>query len=103
MLSQYAADTLIVEQRLLAAPASTMSIPAAADQEDFVSMGMITAIENRQIVQNAEAVVGIELSWPPPRRSTSATSTPARACRSRARSSDGTSTTSTSTVRCTRT
>ncbi|MGZ4108323.1 MAG: aromatic amino acid lyase, partial [Actinomycetota bacterium] len=61
MLSQYAADTLIVEQRLLSAPASTMSIPAAADQEDFVSMGMNTAIKNRQILDDAEAVLGIEL------------------------------------------
>ncbi len=60
MLSQYAADTLIVEQRILAAPASTMSIPAAADQEDFVSMGMNTALKNRQILDNAEAVLGIE-------------------------------------------
>jgi histidine ammonia-lyase len=60
MLSQYAADTLIVEQRILSAPASTMSIPAAADQEDFVSMGMNTALKNRQIFENAEAVLGIE-------------------------------------------
>jgi histidine ammonia-lyase len=37
-----------------------MSIPAAADQEDFVSMGMNTALKNRQILENAEAVLGIE-------------------------------------------
>ncbi len=37
-----------------------MSIPAAADQEDFVSMGMNTALKNRQILDNAEAVLGIE-------------------------------------------
>ena len=61
MLSQYTADTLITEQRILSAPASTMSIPAAADQEDFVSMGMNTALKNRQILQNAWAVLGIEL------------------------------------------
>jgi histidine ammonia-lyase len=61
MLSQYAADTLIVEQRILSAPASTMSIPAAADQEDFVSMGMNTALKNEQILDNAYAVLGIEL------------------------------------------
>jgi histidine ammonia-lyase len=61
MLSQYTADTLIVEQRILSAPASTMSIPAAADQEDFVSMGMNTALKNRGILQNAYAVIGIEL------------------------------------------
>lgn len=60
MLSQYAADMLIVEQRILSAPASTMSIPAAADQEDFVSMGMNTALKNRQILENAHGVIGIE-------------------------------------------
>ena len=61
MLSQYTADALIVEQRMLSAPASIGSIPAAADQEDFVSMGMNTAIKNAQILENAYGVLGIEL------------------------------------------
>jgi len=60
MLSQYTADMLIVEQRILSAPASIHSIPAAADQEDFVSMGMNTAIKNGQILDNAYGVLGIE-------------------------------------------
>lgn len=60
MLSQYTADHLIVEQRILSAPASIQSIPAAADQEDFVSMGMNTAIKNAQILDNAYGVLGIE-------------------------------------------
>jgi histidine ammonia-lyase len=60
MLSQYTADMLIVEQRMLSAPASTGSIPAAADQEDFVSMGMNTAIKNGQVLDNAYGVLGIE-------------------------------------------
>lgn len=60
MLSQYTADTLIVEQRILSNPASVASIPAAADQEDFVSMGMNTAIKNGQILENAYGVLGIE-------------------------------------------
>ena len=60
MLSQYTADSLIVEQRILSAPASIGSIPAAADQEDFVSMGMNTAIKNAQILDNAYGVLGIE-------------------------------------------
>ena len=60
MLSQYTVDHLIVEQRILSAPASIMSIPAAADQEDFVSMGMNTAIKNGQILDNAFGVLGIE-------------------------------------------
>ena len=61
MLSQYTADMLIVEQRILSAPASIQSIPAAADQEDFVSMGMNTAIKNFQILENAYGILGIEL------------------------------------------
>jgi histidine ammonia-lyase len=60
MLSQYTADHLIVEQRILSTPASIQSIPAAADQEDFVSMGMNTAIKNGQILDNAFGVLGIE-------------------------------------------
>jgi histidine ammonia-lyase len=60
MLSQYTACTLIVEQKMLCAPASIGSIPAAADQEDFVSMAMNTAIKNGQILDNAYGVLGIE-------------------------------------------
>ncbi len=60
MLSQYTADMQIVEQRILSVPASIQSIPAAADQEDFVSMGMNTALKNLQILDNAYGVLGIE-------------------------------------------
>jgi len=60
MLSQYTADMLIVEQRILSTPASIQSIPAAADQEDFVSMGMNTSLKTRQILDNAYGVLGIE-------------------------------------------
>jgi len=61
MLSQYTAGALVCENRVLSTPAATGSIPAAADQEDFVSMGMTTAIKTRQIIENAWFVVGIEL------------------------------------------
>ena len=60
MLSQYTADMLIVEQRILSMPASIQSIPAAADQEDFVSMGMNTALKTKQILDNACGILGIE-------------------------------------------
>ncbi len=60
MLSQYTADMLIVEQRILSAPSYVQSIPAAADQEDFVSMGMNGALKTRQILTNANGVLGIE-------------------------------------------
>jgi histidine ammonia-lyase len=61
MLSQYTAGMLIAEQRILSMPASVQSIPAAADQEDFVSMGMNSALKTRQILENAYGVIGIEL------------------------------------------
>ncbi len=61
MLSQYTADMLIVEQKILSSPATIQSIPAAADQEDFVSMGMNTALKTCQILENAQAIIAIEL------------------------------------------
>jgi histidine ammonia-lyase len=61
MLSQYTADTQVVEQRILSAPAYIHSIPAAADQEDFVSMGMNSALKTRQILDLGYGVLGIEL------------------------------------------
>ena len=61
MLSQYTAGALICENRVLSTPAAVGSIPAAADQEDFVSMSMTTAIKTRQIIENAWAVLAIEL------------------------------------------
>jgi histidine ammonia-lyase len=61
MLTQYTAGALVCENRVLSHPAATGSIPAAADQEDFVSMGMTTAIKTRQIIENAWYVVAIEL------------------------------------------
>jgi histidine ammonia-lyase len=61
MLSQYTAGMLVVEQRILSTPAACASIPAAADQEDFVSMGMNTALKNCQILENAQGILGIEM------------------------------------------
>ncbi|MCX6273337.1 MAG: aromatic amino acid ammonia-lyase [Bacteroidetes bacterium] len=61
MLSQYTADMQIVEQRILSMPSCIQSIPAAADQEDFVSMGMNGALKNRQILDNAYGILGIEM------------------------------------------
>ncbi len=61
MLVQYTQGQLVSECRVLTHPAATGSIPAAADQEDFVSMGMTTAIKTRQIIDMCASVVGIEL------------------------------------------
>lgn len=61
MLSQYTADMQIVDQRILSAPAFIQSIPAAADQEDFVSMGLNSALKTRRILELGWGVLGIEL------------------------------------------
>ncbi|MDP8229295.1 MAG: aromatic amino acid ammonia-lyase, partial [Candidatus Electryoneaceae bacterium] len=57
MLSQYTAGQMVNENRVLCNPAATGSIPAAADQEDFVSMGMTSAIKLRQIMDNNYAIL----------------------------------------------
>jgi histidine ammonia-lyase len=61
MVSQYTACSLVAENRVLCHPACTGSIPAAADQEDFVSMGMTTAIKTKQIIENSWHIIAIEL------------------------------------------
>ncbi len=61
MLTQYTQGMLICEDRILSMPASVGSIPAAADQEDFVSMCFTSAIKAAQILKNAWYVVAIEL------------------------------------------
>ncbi|MBI5489242.1 MAG: aromatic amino acid lyase [Deltaproteobacteria bacterium] len=60
MLSQYTACMQVVEQKILSGPAFIESIPAAADQEDFVSMGMNSALKTAQILEVANGVLGIE-------------------------------------------
>uniref|UniRef100_A0A7C4GHA9 Histidine ammonia-lyase n=1 Tax=candidate division WOR-3 bacterium TaxID=2052148 RepID=A0A7C4GHA9_UNCW3 len=61
MLTQYTQGMLICEDRILSAPAAIGSIPAAADQEDFVSMAFTAALKTKQIQENAWFVVAIEL------------------------------------------
>jgi histidine ammonia-lyase len=60
MLVQYTAASLVSECKSLAHPASVDSIPSSAGQEDHVSMGMTAARHARQIVSNAETVIGLE-------------------------------------------
>lgn len=61
MIAQYAAASLVSENKTLAHPASVDSIPSSGNQEDHVSMGTIAARKARQIVENAYYVVAIEL------------------------------------------
>ena len=60
MILQYAAASLVSENKTLAHPASVDSIPSSANQEDHVSMGTIGSRHAYQIIQNARRVLAIE-------------------------------------------
>jgi histidine ammonia-lyase len=61
MITQYAAASLVSENKVLAHPASVDSIPSSANQEDHVSMGTIAARKSREILENAKRVLATEL------------------------------------------
>jgi histidine ammonia-lyase len=61
MIAQIVAAALINECQVLSHPSSTGSIPTDGGKEDHVSMGMTGAIKLRQIVEQVERVLGIEL------------------------------------------
>jgi histidine ammonia-lyase len=61
MIAQVTAAALVSENKTIAAPASVDSIPTSANQEDHVSMATHAARRLRAMVDNAAAVVGIEL------------------------------------------
>jgi histidine ammonia-lyase len=61
MLAQVTAAALVSENKTLAVPASVDSIPTSANQEDHVSMATHAARRLGAMVDNAAAVVGIEL------------------------------------------
>ena len=61
MIAQIVAAALINDCQVLAHPSSTGNIPTDGGKEDHVSMGMTGALKLRQIVDNVERVVAIEL------------------------------------------
>jgi histidine ammonia-lyase len=60
MMAQVTAAALIAEMRVLATPASACSIPTSGNQEDFVSMGMTSALKLMQSVAHCRMVIAIE-------------------------------------------
>jgi histidine ammonia-lyase len=60
MMVQVTAAALVAENRVLAHPASTGSITTSGNKEDFVSMGMTSALKLQRIVRNTRAVLAIE-------------------------------------------
>ncbi len=61
MIAHVAAVSLLSESKVLSHPASVDNLPTSGGKEDHVSMGMTSALKLRRIVQNAEAVIAIEL------------------------------------------
>lgn len=61
MMPQYTAAALVSENKVLCHPASVDSIPSSLGQEDHVSMGSISALKLLSVLENVEAVLGIEI------------------------------------------
>jgi len=61
MTVQYTAAALASENKVLAHPACTDSIPTSANFEDFVSMAVTAAQKAVKILENTEYIIAIEL------------------------------------------
>jgi histidine ammonia-lyase len=61
MIAHVTSAALLNEAKGLAHPASVDSVPTSGGKEDHVSMGMTSALKLRQVVENAEMVLAIEL------------------------------------------
>ena len=62
MLAQYTQAAMVAENRRLAVPASTDSLPTSAMQEDHVSMGWGAARKLRTVVANLGRILAVELT-----------------------------------------
>ena len=61
MITQYTAAALATENKVLSHPASVDTIPTSANVEDHVSMGATAALQTRQVINNVEQILAIEL------------------------------------------
>ena len=61
MIPQYAAASIVSQNKGLCWPASCDSIPSSQGQEDHVSMGANAATKLVRVIDNTESVLGIEL------------------------------------------
>lgn len=62
MIAQYAAASMVSENKVYDHPASVDSIPSSANQEDHVSMGTTSARTAAMVLDNTQKVIGIELA-----------------------------------------
>ncbi|WP_263357563.1 histidine ammonia-lyase [Acidicapsa ligni] len=61
MIAHVTAAALLNECKVLAHPSSTDSVPTSGGKEDHVSMGMTGALKLRQITDNLELILAIEM------------------------------------------
>ncbi|MCC6213393.1 MAG: histidine ammonia-lyase [Polyangiaceae bacterium] len=61
MIAQVASASLVSETKGLCHPASVDSIPSSAGREDHVSMGSISALKLRRVVENVTRCLAIEV------------------------------------------
>jgi histidine ammonia-lyase len=62
MLAQYTQAAMVAENRRLAVPASSDSLPTSAMQEDHVSMGWAAARKLGTVVANLRRILAVELA-----------------------------------------
>lgn len=62
MIAQYAAASMVSENKIYAHPACVDSIPSSGNQEDHVSMGTTSARTAAMVLDNVQKVIGIELA-----------------------------------------
>ncbi|MGH2674499.1 MAG: histidine ammonia-lyase [Actinomycetota bacterium] len=60
MLVQYTAAALVSECKVLAQPAGVDSIPTSGNQEDHVSMGWLSGLKLRTLIEHVTTVLAIE-------------------------------------------
>jgi histidine ammonia-lyase len=61
MIVQYTAAALASENKVLAHPASADTIPSSANVEDHVSMGVTSALKLRDVAENLETILALEM------------------------------------------
>lgn len=61
MIPPYVAASLVAEDQALVHPASAMSLPTSANQEDYNSMGATAGWKAWRLVENVRRIVAIEL------------------------------------------
>ena len=61
MIVQYTAAALCTENKVLSHPASVDTIPSSANVEERVSMGATAALKLRQVAENLEQILSLEL------------------------------------------